>query len=125
MTLESNQNFPAYMVVGGPSASVTYLISNTLGGPIPITAANIVKNLLPKESSLVFEPGTGVCSNLENNKTCQLKITLNPVNSGAVQDIVQQGPRILISFGGYPFITDPPLDQRISVRVFPEVKTLT
>ena len=34
MTLKNGQNFPFYMIVGGPSASITYDILNTTGGGI-------------------------------------------------------------------------------------------
>ena len=118
MTLDG-PNFPAYMIVGGPSASVTYLISNTLGGPLDISLAEVDKTLLPKESTIVFEPGTGTCGNLQNNQTCKLKITLNPIDAGAVQDIVQTGPKLNLNFNPFSIPVYPPQNQKITVRVFP------
>jgi hypothetical protein len=117
MSLDNNKNF-SLMIVGASEESVTYTISNTLGGPVSIINSDVEKSFLPSGSTFEFEAGTGTCQNLQNNQTCKLKITLNPVSNSLVQDIYQHGPELNLPFGGYPFLVAPPQDQKISVKVF-------
>ena len=124
MTLENDQNFPAYMVVGGPSASVTYDITNTSGGAAYIIPARITE--LPKTSTIkLLSSSKNNCYPINNNQTCKLVITLDPKSSASIQDIVHTGPMIYLPIGPNAFQKLTPLEQNqlITVRVFPNTKT--
>lgn len=98
MTLENNKNFPPFMLVGGPSASVTYDIVNTTGGNAAIRQSDLSLATLPKSSTIILEqPNKKSCDILPNNEICKLTITLNPTTEAAIQDIYQTGPEFELS----------------------------